>query len=287
MCDSVNHKIFSEKERENNFKTLLEFRGWGNPKNSIWFVGIEEGGDWSFCSFYNSRKKQDCGIDYYREMCFRDDFEKALRKYELDKNGLKYFEWMDEEKDQYFPLWDNISRLCCKIFEIDEKRYRDFRHELLCKNVNDVLPKSSFENYKYISNIFLTNLYPLGVKDTTTRAWNNSISEYVDYFDLNEEIRNKEDYYKLCKNRRFKIYKDNCPKILICLGMDWVKDFEECFGITNFENKGENRYYCYKGNFENTLCLIRHLSRAIPDYYSNEIIKEISNWSKNHPFAIH
>lgn len=265
------------KER---FDTLINFPGWGNPDNAIWFVGIEEGGEWDFCSFFNGRKDEKKSIEEYRKVDFENDFDKEIKEYKL-KDGKAYFRWREEEKLNKYNLYDNISKVCCKIFEIDLKNYREFRNQLLCQDTFDKVIDFHFE-HKIIFNTFLTNLFPLGFSNTEDKTWNRIINEYKKYFDL-DDIKNKEDYYKICKVKRFPVLQKNFekfkPKILICFGKDCWDYFIECFKLPEHENEeilDGNKYYYGKAKHNNTLCLIvNHLSWPWADTYKNGIVREI------------
>ena len=41
----------------NNLQTMMDFMGYGNPKNSIWFIGIEEAGT------VEEEKIKDCSLN--------------------------------------------------------------------------------------------------------------------------------------------------------------------------------------------------------------------------------
>ena len=266
------------KER---FDTLINFPGWGNPDNAIWFVGIEEGGEWDFCNFYNERKDEKKSIDEYRKEDFENDFDKATKKYELT-NGKAYFKWGEEEEIKTYNLYDSISKICSMIFKIDLKNNIEYRNRILCQDTFVKVKDFHFE-HKIICNTFLTNLFPLGFANTEDMTWNRIINEYKKYFALGD-IKDKEDYYKICKERRFPVlqkhFEEHNPKILVCFGKDYWNDFIDCFKLPEHKNEeipdGNKNYYYGKANHKNTLSLIvNHLSWPWTDAYRNKIVKEI------------
>lgn len=114
------------------FKVFNEFKGFGNPKGKIWFVGLEEAAD------------------------FESDLERLIEKY---SKGVLSFEPGLIENDakrlgnRFTKVYDVMSKIIVGLQpELDWKSYR-----------NNLLLTTE-------SNEFQMNLYPLGKKNLA--KWN-------------------------------------------------------------------------------------------------------------------
>lgn len=283
-----------------HFKTLLNFPGWGSPKDSIWFVGIEDASDWSFCNFYNSTiKHNNCNVEDYKKNYFEEEFEEAINKYKPDINGIKHFNWSDSDKKYRYPLYDQISKICCYVFDIQEVEDYAFRNELLCQNkiekISDENIKKKFLNLNNnVLNTFLINLYPLAVTNSSPLAWKKLFREYKEYFSLEENFIDKDKYQTSCLNFRKEILseliKKNKPHIVVCFGKDFSPEFINIFKINEKINhnlkKVRNRYFNYYENNDKIFFIINHLSWPQPDEYLKEIGFMIRSFIKTFPILI-
>ncbi len=267
------------------FKTLLNFRGWGNPKESLWFVGIEEASDWSFCNFYNSSKNKNCSIEVYKKKYFEKDFEEAINKYKPDLNGLDYFNWTDSDKINRYPLYNQISKICCYVFDLKETEVSAYRNEVMCQNIKNMIDNENI-NRKFLNfnnvvlNSFLINILPLAISNSSAIALEKLFSEYKEYFGLEDNnYIDKNKYQSFCLSFRQGIIKDlikeNEPRIVVCFGKDFSLEFIETFKINNEINynskKVLNRYFNYLECDNKIFFIINHLSWPQPNEYLKEI----------------
>lgn len=266
------------------FKTLINFRGWGIPKDSLWFVGIEDASDWSFCNFYNSTKFKNFSIEEYKKNYFEKEFEEAINKYKPDINGLNYFNWTVSDKKNRYPLYDQISKICCYAFDLQETEIHAYRNEVMCQNIKDKISNENisikFLNFNNIVlNTFLLNLFPLAISNTSALAWEKLYSEYKEYFGLHDKYIDIKKYRSFCLSFRQGIIndliKENEPRIVVCFGKDFSSEFIDTFKINNEINynskKVLNRYFNYLECDNIIFFIINHLSWPQPDEYLKEI----------------
>jgi hypothetical protein len=160
---------------------------------------------------------------------------------------------------------------------------------------NECKTEKDLENYQnYIETldndkIFKLNLYPISFKDTNRERWDSNDLEEITGF------KSKYLYQLWCFFNRFpnflKLRKEHKPKLIICTGVDYLRDFLMCFaGCENIgevqvgylegqsdANKYERNYYHLK--IENTLIVILPFfsgSYGLNSYYLlNEMGKRI------------
>lgn len=214
-------------EASERFKILNEFLGWGNPNNAIWFVGIEEGGDWS---------KKGFGLT-----------NKPLREYENKVN--------DNIINNYV---NNVNEGVKNLKKEEILSWKD----KLYKNINDILNNDKL-NQTRIDNIFISNLFPLGVKSTKCETWVEVYSDYKDIFNLRDDEYQKEKYYERSSKDRFialyKLRERYNPLLTICYGIDQHSNFVKCFNIKTIERQYESRGRYFISE-DQTLIIINHLS---------------------------
>lgn len=241
------------------FEILKNFKGWGNPNNAIWFVGIEEGGEWNRKSCADDYKNNFTTYTLPDKMDFNNnnDYFKYV-DYLLERNYLpsKGSEFIFFKDNEYSPqnLYKNISAICGNLFEINEEV---FNRKYLCKNLKNVQ-----------DNIFLTNLYPIGSKNITENQWEQNFPDYKVLFG-NAITKDKGSYLIQIKNDRKKLfekmYSDYKPKIIICHGIKYFEDFKYFFNINEFKEEYLPNYR-YLVNSDNKFIVTYHLS-----YYYNKI----------------
>jgi hypothetical protein len=174
------------------FHILNNFLGFGNPKSAIWFIGLEEAGEWN------------------------SDPEQNAEMYRLYAQGFFPFKPGEISSDarkhgrRYTKVYDIMSKLVVEVLgntcTPDWKVYRDER--LFVEGSNEA---------------FQTNLYPLG--KGSLREWP---SEYVSLFGLSTA----EEYYNLVRKEggRFDHLRSEHekyrPQLTICFGKCGWDDFK-------------------------------------------------------------
>lgn len=221
-------------EGNERFKTLLNFRGWGNPKNAIWFVGIEEGSDWT---------KNECEDDYRKNQ----DIQRELKEFEytsyvdlkIKQDYAKQWEpnnYSDKECLRKVKLYYNIGKLCYKLIYKDETCGQI--KETIDNEIKDCMNKGSFSE----QNFCVTNLFPIGVKDSSCDTWVKCFNEYKSIFALEDGWYDKSEYInsKDVKNRLSELQKQASAqaKIIICLGTGHNNEFIKTFLYAE-ENKSD------------------------------------------------
>lgn len=215
-------------EASERFEILNKFLGWGNPEDAIWFVGIEEGGGWSKAE-YEAELKKDLTQKEYEEAVDRD----IISNYNQNDH-IKHCEKEDIFKEKEDFLYRNITRI--------------LKDERLA-NTN-------------INNLFISNLYPLGVNSNSCEDWVKVFTDYKTIFELKNEEYQKDKYYDRASEDRFitlgKLREEHKPLLTICYGISHHLNFADCFKVKVIENK-QTRGRCFISE-DNTLIVVNHLS---------------------------
>jgi hypothetical protein len=228
-------------EPNERFEILNKFKGWGKPKEGIWIVGIEEGGEWT------------------------------KTKYQENISEKEYHNLVDKDLEESYKKENGIDIL-------DKEVLLNF-DESLSRNVKSIMA-SDIINYNKIENLFFTNLFPLGVRSTKCEDWAIAFNDYKILFNLGENEYIKEKYYERVKKDRFDMLKElwniNIPKLTICHGIKYYNYFIECFLGEKFPVNDYlidlNRYNFYKIQVGNQMFIIsNHLS------YSSNSSRFINN----------
>ncbi|MEO6045064.1 MAG: hypothetical protein ABIQ47_14265 [Tepidiformaceae bacterium] len=173
-----------------SFQVLNRFKGFGEPKSALWFVGIEEGGEWSLEDLQSDL------VELY-----------AKPQPELDGRANQ------KGKPHRTPVYPIASRVALGLFNpsrtFTSDDVRDFQHRKLGR---------------WKSDTFLTNVYPLGKKSRT--AW----PEHYQLLGFKSAAACRasvvEDRLALLRELRQK----HAPRLVVCHGeKDWDQ-FELCFG---------------------------------------------------------
>lgn len=204
---------------EERFGTLINFKGFGNPRGrrKICFIGIEEAS--GFSDIQTDLLDQNIINDYGNEI-----------KIELPHN---YFE--------YIANWNR---------ENAPSRYTKV-YEYMAKFINNITP--NITEAEILDNLFTENglafqmnLYPLGRENT--REITIDFTE-PERFNLNSY----EDYRRRVMEERFPLLRDFWVNnndnfaITICFGSDYWEDYKNLFGIVR-EADRNNDYYKYYRN---------------------------------------
>jgi hypothetical protein len=173
----------------------------GNPDAEIWFVGLEEGG----------AEISETEIDDKVKDCQR----------------FPYYLTSEEIKPFHTPVWDYISKLVIKYFELKNYSWQEYREVMFSENV---------------STFFLTELFPLPKK-----KFNYWASGYGEIFGLSNN--DYEEYVSEVRSKRFpliyNLWLERKPKHTICFGKSGWDYFIEVFGLKDDKCKSElnSKYY--------------------------------------------
>lgn len=191
-----------------NLQALNNFIGYGNPNSLLWFIGIDEQGDFDIKEENNELSK----LAVFTE-CFKNFKGKPF----------------------YILEEDLISRLPdTQMLELKEKADRDFTYKGILEIFN-VLNKSKYTG-SFISNsqlkLFDTNLFPIGRGNTSNDNYGSFVKKY---FDISTFSEWKQGFW----NDRIQAFNEfiianevlNSPKIFICLGVGYQTEFQEVLKI--------------------------------------------------------
>lgn len=213
------------------FEILNNFFGFGNPKGGIWFIGLEEAGEWTFESY----KKDKPNLTHEEYLNIVDNF---IHKYYDNKEG-----YLQMNKYEVLHLrgrlYDNI-------------------HLILC---NDII------KFDKIPNVFLGNLFPLSLSHHNQVIWDKIFPEYRILFNLEENDRDLEKYISRVSKIRFVIIREKFlkfePQLIVCHGITSYYYFQQCFEFKKTEpeyyKNNSNKYFVCK---EKPIIVVNQLSSA-------------------------
>lgn len=187
-------------EATERFRILNEFIGCGTLHAPIWFIGLEEAGEW----------KEDPEKD-------REQYDKYARRSLPVENGEieKQVRQAREERRGYTKIYDIMSKLVVAITIPDQPNFLEWKE---------------YRNKKLLQAngiTFQANLFPLG---------KNSVGEWPDHyknlFGFGKEDRS--EYERMVISDRFpgrfhllrSQWKDAAPIITVCFGFSRWRDFE-------------------------------------------------------------
>lgn len=188
-------------------KEILNFKGMGNPKESVWFMGIEEGGG-----------PEDLGK------------EEFVRKYSPEVQCLKK---NIAGKKVRTPTWDFMSKIMIQllpqedlitIFNKENLNFSEHNYEENWRKFRDLFLGKKEQK---IGGTFLLDFYPLPCK----KLRSDSFDEYkkLDYFSFN----NKSEYKNYVKQERLRIikefYYEKNPHLVVCYGKTYWNEFKDLF----------------------------------------------------------
>jgi hypothetical protein len=240
-----------------------EFKDWacsfsgcdgGNPNADIWLCGIE----WGYIG------KEDEKENYYKK-----ELPKEIKKGVAETDSS--FKWADSIT---YPYGRSFAKL-----------YQAIQGE-------------NVESYKDVSNLigdelFKLNLYPIAFNHTGHDLWHKYGVDKITGFD-NKYLFNTWCFFnRFPAFTKFKKELKKRPKLIVCTGVDYLRDFLMCFGGNanidkikigkikpNSENNkiknsnGERTYYYVKSD-ETLLIVMPFFSRG--GLNSNHLLQEMGN----------
>ena len=173
------------------FEIINRWLGLGDPRNGLWFVGIEEGGVWPVDSPEKIKETRvRISSEYNRTYT---SFEKAPAN--------------------TFPIATVTAKIACQISQTSD--WRKYRNKIL---------------WLEGSQVFNTNLYSLGKKTLSKGAWPKGYRELFGFGadDLTLYI-NEVKQLRFKELRKF--HDKNTPQAIICFGMSNWDEFIEVFSL--------------------------------------------------------
>jgi len=207
---------------------LSKFIGYGNLNADVWFIGMEEAGGGE----ENIRTR----LTFKKvEDCFKAHEKLGINKHHLDRKIIQ-------------PTWAQMCRL---MLGLENKPFtttnvRQYQSEQLGRNGGNTL---------------LCELMPIPKPNITSWGYENFIPHF-------QTVR---EYYQQVKPLRIKYFKKllshRNPKIVICYGKKYWKDYKNIFEDRVFEVEGE---FQIATNKQKTIILTPHLiSRQMNGQISN------------------
>ncbi len=225
------------------FKIVNKLLGWGDPKNGLLFIGVEEGCSWQ--------------CDSSSEII---ETKKKIQEIASKSQSHITYENSEERGSVNWPIAIVTSKIASRVSS-SELDWREYRKKLLWLNG---------------SQVFNGNLLPLGKPNLKQDTWPTGYEKLFGYAstDYGSYIRKVEsDRYKAFQN----FVKENSPQAIICFGKSHWKEFEEVFVSKNSlvpEYQDEKTKV-----FENKkVILTRHFSNGMPDATVTFIAKQLKKW---------
>lgn len=189
----MHNKYIEDIEVNVNFKKLaLSHYGYdgGNLKADIWFSGLEWGGGMSPDEL-------------------RKDIAEGVPEGSPSSDDLLY-----RKRYLKFPFDRKILKILASSLDRSTSEYKNMIAE-------------DIKAYASDGAIFKFNLYPISFKNTSPEFWNE------DFFQITG-FPTKEQYISWVQLNRFPIFnnlvKENKPKVIVCSGTTFKKDFLMAFG---------------------------------------------------------
>ena len=195
------------------FGKLLEFKGYGNPKNSIWFIGIEEALEYD---------KDTINQSYHKEVNVSEkgDYQKYKEEFRKDPSN---------KKRRYTSIYDIIGKIMSEVSGID---YLEYMNEYIFTKEGDC---------------FLTNYYPLGKRSTKTAL----PEKYKEWFDIHSEPEYQYLVKENRGKELYEFWVDNKPRITIAFGIQNWENIKKAFKLQDLSFKpfDEKMELCLEHNF--------------------------------------
>ncbi len=223
------------------FDILNQWLGWGEPKDGLWFIGIEEGGTWE-CETLEDLEKSRTEI--------RRRSGKQFTSY-LNKNERGNINW---------PVAVVTAKICSLVTQpnIDWRDYQENR--LWLKG----------------SKIFNANLLPLGKSSLNLNAWPDCYKELFG-FTRDEYL----SYYHYVKQSRYKLFinfmQEYKPQAVVCYGKKYWNDYEQLF-VRGGDIAIDYNDFKTKVYEKSRVILTRHFSNGMPDKIVNFIANQLNKW---------
>lgn len=221
------------------FDLILNYLGYGDVKNALWFIGVEPGGGW---------KKPEGGWKNNAEA--KSKFKKEMGL------PIKIFSIDDPRPDDIheWPIARGVAKIASKL----SKKSVDWR--------------AYMDNHLWLdgSAVFNGNLLPVSKKDLSSKGWLDN--DYVGLLGLTYEqyATCRQDILAHRKTMFDKLAVENKPQAIICFGMSDWSVYKKFFVISTAE---PDRTIESTLIFEaDRVILTRHFSNGM----SNEILNQIS-----------
>lgn len=188
------------------FKKILNFKGYGNPKNSTWFIGIEE------------------ALEYNKDMV-----DQSYHKEVVPYSKGEYY----REKEKFQR--ENPGKRYTSVYAIIAKIMSGISGIMLNEYLNGHI-------FNEKGDCFFTNYYPLGKRSIKTPL----PEKYQEWFDIHSESEYQDLVKNHRRKHLYDYWVETKPKRTITFGMGNWDNIRETFKLKDldFENfDSKMRYY--------------------------------------------
>lgn len=226
-------------------KTVMNFKGYGNPEGKYWFIGIEEA-----LSIDNDEKLKPykSGI-LYNEI---DDYTKEKEKFKKEK---------EHKGKRYTSVYDIIGKVLMHVDGNTGDLTKFLDNNLFFRNGNN----------------FYTNIFPLGKPKVKTKL----PIEELEFFGIGD----KDKYINAVEDERYKmlrkLWNDSNQEVTICFGKGHWNKFVELFNLKESKSieveKGKIAFYPDEKIYLVPFFVNFLMSGTMIDKLSQDIKKRINN----------
>lgn len=158
-----------------------------------------------------------CGIEWGGMNSDKESLQMDIEEGVKLNNGYKW------EEHQKYTYGRSLAKLYTAIYNDD------------CKDEKDLEEYQNYINKLENNEVFRLNLYPVAFKDTSHQYWHDNDLKEITGF------ASKYLYQLWCFFNRFpeflKLRKEHEPELIICTGVDYLRDFLRSFvGDKNIED---------------------------------------------------
>tara|TARA_B100000315_G_scaffold254244_1_gene294884 strand:+ start:71 stop:784 length:714 start_codon:yes stop_codon:yes gene_type:complete len=190
-----------------HFDILNNFLGSGDPSGGLWFIGLEEAGEWN-----KDVEKDKKSYERYKKNNYS-----PVPAGQIFNDAIRY-------KKSYTKVFDIMSKIIVGLKDADE----EFRNWKNYRN-NELL--------QHGSKVFQSNLFPIG-----KRKFNQWPEHYGNLFGFQKwDYKYEETVKKTRFPNIYQLWKNSTPQATICFGSSGWHYSEELFGLktANFKEAGD------------------------------------------------
>jgi hypothetical protein len=174
---------------------ITGFLGYGNPKNSVWFIGLEEG--WGKCSECEAREN----------LKPRSRFEPVMDLFEAHLTLKEDHAAIDiEAKKSFTPVWVYKAKLMLGIAGIKDWSDNKSNRKVILKDAKNYI---RFKLGRRDGDTFLTELSPIPTKRTADLNWMDAFCRADSRLIEKTESRTK---------KLMRLLEESKPSRVICYG---------------------------------------------------------------------
>lgn len=232
------------------FEILSNWIGWGDPKDGVWFVGVEAGGGWNCDS--------ECSIQVCRTMIWQWD--------EIEYSEYKDLKARDEDDDGqgiYFPIAVGTAKIASRVSDAGEDWYEYRKNKLWLSG----------------TGVFNANMLPIG-----KRSLGEWPAGYKSLFGFTrEEYAGCLDKVLEQRSQNLQMLKEQCnPQAIVCFGKSHWSDFKKFLSLDDADREDVADMSCQLYRSQRVI-LTRHFSNGMPDKVLGFVAQTLKSWGVSLP----